>query len=183
MNDHFSVSVLVDTTCSHNWIVGDGGWFVFFFFKGDHVTHSRVYAVVLRGNAWGVRLEGACMHSMLRDWLSGVHTCSFLLICTVLSYRVSLPSCTARQSVFFFFLGYLLVSVDQLLQNTAHVTRVQMRSEFPEGNRVSIPSDIPRRHYSSRENDQIASSQGWRWEASELVREKQGSLAHTFLMT
>lgn len=50
MNDHFSVSALVDTTCSHNWIVSDGGWLL----KGDRITNSKVCAAALKGNSWGI---------------------------------------------------------------------------------------------------------------------------------
>jgi hypothetical protein len=50
VNGHFRASVLEDTTCSHNWISDDGGWFL----KGDHITHSRAGAVALKVNAWGI---------------------------------------------------------------------------------------------------------------------------------
>lgn len=96
------------------------------------------------------------MHSTLKDRRSGVHTCSFLLILALSCHMESpLPHSQAVWFFFFFFLGHLLIFVDVLLQNTAHVIRLQRRSELPEGSRISTSSGIPRRHYSSLEDDQI----------------------------
>ena len=84
----------------------------------------------------------------------------------VLSYGVFPPARPGRLVLFVclfvcFFLGHLLIFVDLLLQNTAHILRVQMRIEFPEGNMLSTSSDIPRRHDSSLEDDQIGCSRAW----------------------
>lgn len=115
-------------------------------------------------------LEGSRMHSM-----PGVGCTKF----SAYLHRLVIQSLSPALPGNLFFLCHLLVFVDLLFQNTAHVTRVQMRIEFPGGNRKSTSSDIPRRHCSSIENDEMGTSQGWRREASELVWEKLVSSVHT----
>lgn len=90
----------------------------------------------------------------------------------------SLSPLLHRQAESVWKLGHLLVFDELLFQNTAHVTRVQMRNKFSEAKRMSPCSDIPRRHYEQHgERPDYRLSQCWRWEVI-WVREKQVGTLH-----
>lgn len=141
MNDHFSVSVLVDTTCSHNWIAGDGGWFL----RRDHRSYSGACAVALKGNAcgiatflyltWRVPMCTACSGVGCTHFSADLHCLVIQSLCP------ALPG-----SLFFSGPSFGICKPVIPKHSTAHVTRVQMKIEFPEDNRMSTSFDIPRRH-------------------------------------
>ena len=171
VNGHFRASVLEDTTCSHNWISDDGGWFL----KGDHITHSRAGAVALKVNAWGIAtflhssggFQNAQHAPGLAVWSAHMQFPADLHCLVVWSFSPTLY-CQAvsadppeRRGGFWWREGPTgRLTGRPVIPKHSPCHRVQMRSELPEGNRMSTSSDIPRRHYSSIENDQIGSSPG-----------------------
>lgn len=158
MNDHFSVSLLVDTTCSHNWIVGGGGWFL----KGDHITYSRTFAVALRGNAWGIATflysSGGFLYAQhawgLVVWSAHIQFPADLH-CLVIQSLSPLLHC--QVVCFFLDIFWFLLTCYSKTQPMSQECKWEASSQKATGC-PSIFSDLPRRHYSSIENDQIASS-------------------------
>lgn len=144
MNGHFRASVLEDTTCSHNWISDDGGWFL----KGDHITHSRAGAVALKVNAWGIatflhssggfqnaqHAPGLAVWSAHMQFPADLHCLVvWSLSPTLYCQAVSAPPPPR----------HLLIFVDQLFQNTAHVTEYKWEASSQKATECPHPLTFP----------------------------------------